>query len=83
MHEVRTTSTDHTEGAMLYGMLRATQLLAGYGDLGWIRHPDVSSALVVASLQKEGTAIHRVEKMVKDAGDEIKSLKKKNPTWNT
>ena len=83
VHEVRTTSTDHTEGAMLYGMLRATQLLAGYGDLGWIRHPDVSSALVVASLQKEGTAIHRVEKMVKEAGDEIKSLKKKNPTWNT
>jgi hypothetical protein len=83
VNDVRTTSTDHTSGAMLYGMLRATQLLSGYGDLGWIRHPDVSSALVVASLQKEGTAIAAVAKSAKEANDRIKTLERKNPSWNT
>ena len=57
VYEVRTVSADKTLGAMIYGMLRATQLLEGFAALGWIRHPDVSSALVVASLQKEGKSV--------------------------
>ena len=57
IHDVRTLSSDRTSGSMLYGMLFATELLGLFATLGWIRHPDISSALVVASLQKEGGAI--------------------------
>ena len=57
IHEVRTVSTEHTAGSMLYGMMRVTRMLESYGELGWIRHPDVSSALVVAALQKDGKGL--------------------------
>ena len=57
IHEVRMVSTDRTLGGMFYGMMQKTCLLESYGKLGWIRHPDVSSALVIASLQKEGKVI--------------------------
>jgi phage tail sheath gpL-like len=84
-------------GSMIYGMLRATQLLGAYADLGWIRHPDVSSALVVASLKREGKAVTKaVEKLNIDAEQitknkkavekvtaELKNLKNKNSNWNT
>ena len=42
---------------MIHGMLCSTQMLQSYMELGWIRHPDVSSALVVAALQMEGKAV--------------------------
>ena len=48
IYEVRTVSSDRTPGSMLYGMLLSTELLAAFAALGWIRHPDISSALVVA-----------------------------------
>jgi len=54
IHEVRTTALLHTPGSMLYGMMRATRLLQTYTEIGWIRHPDVSSALVMAALQRQG-----------------------------
>ena len=57
VHEVHTVSSVHSVGSMLFGMMRSTVLLQAYGELGWIRHPDVSSALVVAALQKEGKAV--------------------------
>ena len=50
MYEVRTVSSVKTLGAMIHGMLRSTELLEAYAELGWIRHPDVSLALLVASL---------------------------------
>ncbi len=90
-------STDRTLGGMVYGMMQATCLLEYYGELGWIRHPDVSSALVIASLQKEGKVIKTA--FVKDKKKaahvnknkrgweglerELKKLKEKNPSWNT
>jgi len=52
--EVRTVSEYKTLGSMIYGMMRATYLMESYTELGWIRHPDVSSALVLASLQRKG-----------------------------
>ena len=47
----------HKVGSMLFGMTWTTVLLQAYGELACIRHPDVSSALDVAALQKEGKAI--------------------------
>ena len=49
-YDVLNGSVDRTPGAMLYGMLLSSELLKAFATLGWIRHPGVSSALVVASL---------------------------------
>ena len=57
MLEVWTTSSLLIDGAMLYGMLVASELLDAFADLHWIRHPNVSSALVVAALQKDAQAV--------------------------
>ena len=79
---------------MLHGMFVATKMLQSYGELGWIRHPDASSALVVASLQREAkiekdssgkargdaTKIRKVEEDVKTISDQIKDLFRNNPT---
>ena len=97
IHEVRTVSTDRTLGVMVYGMMQVTCLLESYGKLGWICHPDVSSALVIASLQKEGKVIETAMTKGKEKADqveknkrgwecldkELKKLKEKNPSWNT
>ena len=99
IHEVRTVSTEHTAGSMLYGMMRATRMLESYGELGWIRHPDVSSALVVPALQKDGKSLtDSIQAQVKKLKDpqvtsnknniaelkaELKRLKEKNPSLST
>ena len=57
VHEVFTVNSVHSIGSMLFGMMRSAVLLQAYGELGWIRHPDVSLALVVAALQKEDNAV--------------------------
>ena len=78
-------------------MLLATQLLEAYSEVGWIRHPDVSSALVVASLKPEGNAvkaaiaqlgfdkelIYKNKKAIDTLAAEQRNLKAKNPNWNT
>ena len=76
IYEVRTVSSDRTLGSMLYGMLLLTELLAAFAALGWIRHPDISSALVVASLQKEGSAMKDALKSI----SELKTQVGKNTT---
>ena len=82
VYEVRTVSTEQSIGAMIYGMLRATNLLDDYTALDWIRHPDVSSALVVASLQREGKQLTTVvsefrqdKATIKKNKDGVESLK--------
>ena len=46
IHEVRTISSDNEVEGMLYDMLLSTEMLEEYKMLGWIRHPDVSAALI-------------------------------------
>ena len=89
IHGVRSTSSDHDAGSMLHRMILATKLLEAYGELGWIRHPDVSFALVVASLQKEGksmkSAIERTEaknREIERNTATLKKLKNNNPDLN-
>ena len=76
IHEVRSVSDDTTLGAMIYGMLRASHLLESFAELGWIRHPDVSSALVVASLQREAKGLEEALKGIKKDTDQITKNKK-------
>ena len=97
IYEVRTVASVHTAGSMLYGMMRSTQMLQAYGELGWIRHPDVSSALVVAALQKEGKAVTEALAKAKAKDPQVatnksnisslenrfKELLKKNPTLSS
>jgi hypothetical protein len=85
--EVRTISKDRTVGAMIFGMMNATVLLEGYGTLGWIRHPDVSSALVVASLQREGKKasgkqVDLNKSNIQKLEERFKKLEDKNPSLN-
>jgi hypothetical protein len=54
VHKVRTLVKSHTPGSMLMGMFKATLLLEEYRKLEFVRHPYVSSALVIASMQREG-----------------------------
>ena len=58
---------------MIYGMLLATDLLEEYSTLGWIWHPDISSALVMASLQREvGSPSGKVSVAENKQGTKIK-----------
>ena len=70
-------------------MLLSSELLEAFAALGWIRHPGVSSALVVASLQKEGGALKEAVKGIKDLSvlvkvnqAVLKNLKKNNTNLN-
>ena len=93
--QVRNVSSDNDlgPGFKIYGAMRATALLEGYSDLGWIRHPDVSSALVVASMQREGKgvsdAVSSLSQQIATNKSNItkldrltKALKEKNPSLN-
>lgn len=71
IYNVRTVSKKLTPGSMLYGMLRATVLLEEYVAVQWIHHSDVSSSLLIASLQREGKIM---EEAVKKFADHIKKV---------
>ena len=70
---------------MLCGMLLSTELLAAFAALGWIRHPDISSALVVASLQKEGgamkDALKNIGELKTQVGKNTTSIKTVDTNW--
>ena len=97
VHEVRTVASVHSVKSMLFGMVRSTVLLQAYGKLGWIRHPDVLSALVVATLQKEGKAVTEAlnrakikdlqvtttKSSISSLTTRVNGLITKNPNWNT
>ena len=70
---------------MLYGMLLSTKLLALFTAIGWICHPDILSALVVASLQKDGSGIQEVLRQVKEMASQVskntKGVKDSKTNW--
>ena len=60
VHRVCTLTIDETSEAMLFGIMWATDLLDQYAKSEWVCHPDVSAAMVLASLQKDGTGRNTV-----------------------
>ena len=96
IHSVRTITSEQTAGSMIFGMMKATDLLDEYGKLEWIRHSDVSAAMVITSLQRDGQgnsnttaklAEHTSSIAANKDGwmavrDRLKKLETKNPTWN-
>ena len=97
VHAVRTITVTMTDGARLFGVLKAIELLDEFADAEWIRHPDLSSALVLAALQKDGKSVQEAMTLFKrhehtinqnksrvaKVENELKDLKGKNPSWNT
>ncbi len=95
--EVRTTVNIKHDGARLYGMLLLLDLLDAFSDLDWIRHQDVSSALMVAALQKDGKAVQKALALLGkhltqintnknntyQLETELKNLKRLNPNLKT
>ena len=66
-------------------MLLSTELLAAFAALGWICHPDISSALVVASLQKDGgamkDALKNIGELKTQVGKNTTSIKTVDTNW--
>ena len=60
VHRVRTLTTEETPEAMLFGIVQTTDLLDEYAKSEWVCHPDVSAAMVLASIQKDGTGRNTV-----------------------
>ena len=79
IYDVCTVSFNRTIGAIINGILFAMDLLEAFTTIGWIRHLDILTALVVASLQKEGGTIKDTIKQLKDittaVGKNTKGLK--------
>ena len=57
IHCIQTLTTEENPEAMLFGITQATDLLDEYAKSEWVCHPDVSAAMVLASLQKDGLGI--------------------------
>ena len=95
--QVRTITMAMNDGTRLFGVFKAIELLDEFADMAWIRHPDLSSALVIAALQKDGKQVQEAMALLKkQSGDvssnkvkvnkleqELRNLKAKNPSWNT
>ena len=93
IHSVRSLSSEKNAASMLFGMMRATELLDTYGQLEWVRHPDISSAMIISALQRDMLLSEKdLKKMLKNIDDnmkgwqaqrdEIARLKKLNNNWN-
>jgi hypothetical protein len=89
VQKVRSITREPTPHAMIFGMMKATEMLEDYGHLEWIRHPDVSSALVISALQRDGKTVDSAVKEIRDQLASIKTdhdewllFKRKHPDWN-
>ena len=55
--KVRTITSDLKAHTMLFGAMKATEMLDHYHSVDWFRHPDVSSTLVMTALQHQGSYV--------------------------
>ena len=53
-HRVHTITSEGAAYTMMFGIMRATELLDEYSKAEWVKHPSVSADMVLASLQKDG-----------------------------
>ena len=96
IHSVRVITQEQSPAEMIFGMMKATNLLDEYGKLEWIRHSDVLAGMVITLLQRDGQgnsstttklAEHTTTVSANKDGwmavrDRLKKLETKNPTWN-
>jgi len=55
--KVRTLTSDLKPHTMLFGAMKATEMLDHYHNVDWFRHPDVSSTLVMTALQHQSNYV--------------------------
>ena len=53
----RTLTSDLQPHTMLFGAMKATEMLDQYHSVDWFRHPDVSSTLVMSALQHQSSYV--------------------------
>jgi hypothetical protein len=91
---VRSPNSAASTGSYVWAAFRTAQLLKEYQRHNWVEHPKTSSILALTSMRKEGKAIEelaskvqghttmftRVNGDIKKCQEEMKDLKKKNPS---
>lgn len=93
---VRTINSEATIGSMVWASFRTAEHLKSYQLHNWVGHPQTSNILAFTSIQKEGKAqrdtaatldshkstLNRLEREFSKLKDELKELKRKNPSIN-
>ena len=67
----------HIGGAthiFLFGITRTTELLGEYSKAEWVKHPSVSAAMVLVSLQKDGKGKNAVAGTVAEHSTKLSEL---------
>ena len=90
----RAINSEGTMASKIWASYKATDMLKSYQHHTWVEHPKTLSIMALTSMQKEGKAINELTTQVgshkstiqkltnelKQLKDEIKELKKKNPS---
>ena len=91
---VRTTNSESSMSSKVWASFRTSELLKVYQRHNWVEHPKTSSILALTSIRKEGKALaesaaqlqsHKAsiknhDAAIKKLTEDIKELKKKNPS---
>lgn len=91
---VRALNSEGSLGSMIWASFHTTELLKEYQRHNWVEHPKTSSILALTSMRKEGKAIEEINLKlssqnvainchtgdIKKIQDDIKELKRKNPS---
>ena len=75
--QVYASYTEVIPGGMLYGMFVSIKLPEAYAELGWINHPYVSSAPILAFVQEEGRCMGGALKRFREESGQVAKKKKK------
>jgi hypothetical protein len=93
---VRAPNSEASMGSMIWSSFKTAELLKEYQRHNWIEHPKTSSILALTSMRKEGRAleelttklntnvatVNRHTTEIKRVADDLKDLRKKNPSLN-
>jgi hypothetical protein len=94
---VRAPNSESSMGSMIWSPFRTAELLKEYQRHNWVEHPKTSSFLALTSMRKEGirameeltskvntqiASVNRHSTELKRLADDLKDLRKKNPSLN-
>lgn len=93
---VRAPNVAASTGSRIWASFRTTEILKEYQRHNWVEHPKTSAILALTSMRKEGKAIEELSSKVQSHGsalnrqtgdikklqEDMKDLKKKNPSLN-